>query len=167
MSSGFGRGGSLREKALMVSPDRFFVNYIFDFAPGAHNEARKLFRRAIRQYYVMQRRYVIDAESGKRKPRVSVGMFIQQQKNQRRIVERFYTGRSSAGRPQRPEIKLLIARLFILWGRYALTPATFSWKTEVGRQTSFEAFLFELLPQLGAKDIRRYVEAHWRERKQK
>ena len=52
-----------------------------------------------------------------------------------------------------------------MWGRYAQEPATLSWKTGVGTVTKFEAFLFDLLPRLGAPDVRRYVEAHWRERK--
>jgi hypothetical protein len=149
----------------MLSPDKFFGQYCSDFPAQTRSEARKLFRRAIRDYYAMQRRYVIDPESGKRVPSVLIGEVIKQQKAQRRIVKRLFKGRPSAGRPERPEIKFLVARLFILWGRYAQYPATFSWKTGVGTQTSFEVFLFDLLPRLGAPDVRRYVEAHWRERK--
>lgn len=149
----------------MLSPDKFFGQYNSDFPAQTRNKARQLFRRAIRAYYVMQRRYVIDPESGKRVPSVLVGEVVHQQKAQRRKVKQLFTGRDSAGRPQRAEVKLLVARLFILWGRYARYPATFSWKTGVGSQTNFEAFLFDLLPRLGARDVRRYVEAHWRERK--
>lgn len=149
----------------MLSPDKFFGQYNSDFPAQTRSEARKLFRRAIRDYYVMQRRYVIDPVSGKRVPSILVGEVIKQQKAQRRKFKRLFTGRSSAGRPKRLEIKLLVARLFILWGRYAQYPATFSWKTGVGTQTNFEAFLSDLLPRLGAPDVRRYVEAHWRERK--
>ncbi|MFM7569450.1 MAG: hypothetical protein ACKO8O_12225 [Betaproteobacteria bacterium] len=148
----------------MLSPDRFFGEYSDDFPPQNRNEARKLFRRAIREYYVMHRRFVIDPESGKRVKRVFVGAVIQQQKRQRRTVKSYFTGRRQAGRPERPEIKLLVARLFILWGRYARKPATFSWKGGFGKQTRFEAFMFHLLPLLGAPDVRRYVEAHWRDR---
>jgi hypothetical protein len=148
----------------MLSPDKFFEQYQSDFRVQTRSEARKLFRRAIRDYYAMQRRYVMDPESGKRVPSVLIGEVIQQQKAQRRKVKRLFTGRPSAGRPQRPEIKLLVARLFILWGRYAVNPATFSWK-EAKNRTRFEAFLFDLLPRIGAPDVRRYVEAHWQERK--
>ena len=149
----------------MLSPDAFFRRYHSEFPVHTRNEARKLFRRAIREYYVGGRRYVIDPESGRRVQRVLMGEAIKQQKSQRRKVKCFFTGRPSAGRPTRPEIKVLIARLFIIWGGYAQEPATFSWKTGVGKKTNFEAFLFDLLPRLGAPDVRRYVEAHWRERK--
>lgn len=149
----------------MVMPDRFFSLYNSAFLQQTRNEARKLFRRAIREYYVMRRGYVIDPESGKRVERVFIGAAVQQQKRQRRIVKRYFTGHRRAGRPERPEIRLLVARLFILWGRYAYEPATFSWKTGVGKQSSFEKFMFDLLPRLGAPDVRRYVEAHWRGRK--
>jgi|LauGreDrversion4_2_1035121.scaffolds.fasta_scaffold113502_3 hypothetical protein len=149
----------------MLSPDAFFGRYHSDFPARTRNEARKLFRRAIRGYYVGRRRYVIDPESGKRVQRVLTGEAIEQQKSQRRKVKYFFTGRLTAGRHARPEIKVLIARLFIIWGRYAQEPATLSWKTGVGKKTNFEAFLFDLLPRLGAPDVRRYVEAHWRERK--
>ena len=148
----------------MLSPDKFFEQYQSDFPAQTRSEARRLFRRAIRDYYVMRRRYVIDPKSGKRVPSVLVGEVIRERKSQRRTISLLFTGKPSAGRPKRPEIKLLVARLFILWGRYAQEPATFSWKEAV-QQTSFEAFLFDLLPGLGARDVRRYVEAHWRERK--
>lgn len=149
----------------MVMPDSFFNLYSSSFRQQTRNEARRLFRRAIREYYVMRRRFVIDPESGRRVKRVFEGEAIQQQKGQRRKVKRYFTGHRRAGRPERPEIKLLVARLFILWGRYAYEPATFSWKTGVGKQTSFEIFMLHLLPMLGASDVRRYVEAHWRDRK--
>jgi hypothetical protein len=149
----------------MLSPDKFFGQYDSDFPAETRNEALKLFRRAVRDYYVMRRTYVIDPESGRRAQSVVKGEVIQQQKSQRRIVKRLFTGYSSAGRPKRLEIKPLVARLFILWGQYASTPATFSWKTGTGKQTNFEAFLMDLLPRLGAPDVRRYVEDHWRKRK--
>jgi hypothetical protein len=149
----------------MLSPDAFFKRYHSEFPVHTRNEARKLFRRAIREYYVGGRRCVIDPESGRRVQRVLTGEAIKQQKLQRRKVQHFFTGRPTAGRPTRPEIKALVARLFIMWGRYAQEPATLSWKTGVGTVTKFEAFLFDLLPRLGAPDVRRYVEAHWRERK--
>ena len=149
----------------MLSPDAFFGRYHADFPALTRNEACKLFRRAIRGYYVGGRRYVIDPESGRRVQRVLIGEAVKQQKLQRRKVTYFFTGRPSAGRPTRPEIKVLVARLVIIWGRYAQEPATLSWKTGVGKKTNFEAFLFDLLPRLGAPDVRRYVEAHWRERK--
>ena len=149
----------------MLSPDQFFKLYHTDFPPQTRQDARKLFRRAIRSYYVMQRRYVIEPESGERVQAVLVGEFIQHQKTQRRKVSSFFTGRLSAGRPPKPEIKLLVSRLFILWGKYAKQPATFSWKTKSSIKTEFEIFLQDLLPRLGAPDVRRYIETHWRERK--
>lgn len=118
----------------MLSPDKFFGHYNSDFPAQTRNEARKLFRRAIRDYHVMRRRYVIDPESGKRAPSVLVGEVIKHQKTQRRKVKRLFTGRLSAGRPRRPEIKLLVARLFVLWGSYAQEPTTFSWKTGGGEK---------------------------------
>jgi hypothetical protein len=149
----------------MLSPDDFLRSYHPDFPAQHRRAARKLFRRAVRDYYVMQRRYVIEPNSGNRVQSVLVGGVIRSQKTQRRIVKELFTGRVSAGRPKRPEIKLLMARLFIVWGRYASTPATVSWKSKAAVPTRFEDFLLVLLPRLGAPDVRRYVEAHWRERK--
>lgn len=149
----------------MLSPDQFFKRYHTDFPPKTRQDARKLLRRAIRDYYIMQRRYVIEPESGERVQAVLVGEFIQHQKTQRRKVSILFTGRLSAGRPPKPEIKLLVSRLFIIWGKYAKNPATFSWKTKSSIKTEFEIFLQDLLPRLGAPDVRRYVETHWRERK--
>lgn len=150
---------------MMLSPDKLFVRYHPDFPASTRGEARKLFRRAIRDYYAMQRHYVIEPESGDRVQSVLIGEVIHQQKGQRRKVRRLFTGRSSAGRPKRPEVKVLVARLFILWGRYATTEATFSRKRSTEVRTAFEDFMFDLLPRLGAPDVRRYVESHWRERK--
>ena len=152
-------------RVVVLAPDRFFIHYQADFPVHNRDEARRLFRRAIRDFYVMQAQYVVDPESGRRVPKVFLGESIQLQKNQRRKAKKFFTGRVTAGRPQRPEIKVLVARLFILWGRYATTPATLSWNTGVGIRTSFEGFLHDLLPKLGARNVRRYVEAHWRARK--
>ena len=151
-------------RVAVLAPDRFFIHYQADFPAHSRDDARRLFRRAIRDFYVMQARYVVDPESGRRVPKVFLGESIQLQKNQRRKAKKFFTGRVTAGRPQRPEIKLLVARLFILWGRYATTPTSFSWKTELAKSTRFEDFLFDLLPKVGAPDVRRYVETHWRER---
>ena len=149
----------------MLQPDCYFKDYWFCFPAKDRREARKLFRRAIREYYVMQRKYVIEPESGERVQSVLIGHVIKQQKKQRRKVRLLFNGKVSAGKPKRPEIKFLIARLFILWGRYAKTPATFSWKTHSAITTDFEVFLHDLLPRLGARDVRRYVEAHWRDHK--
>jgi hypothetical protein len=113
----------------------------------------------------MRRRYVIEPVSGDRVQSVIIGEVIKQQKTQRRKIRRVFTGQNSAGRPQRPEVKLLVARLFILWGRYASTPATLSRKSKPPIPTPFEDFISDLLPKLGAPDVRRYVEEHWRERK--
>jgi hypothetical protein len=52
-----------------------------------------------------------------------------------------------------------------MWGRFAKTDATFSWKNKSATPTDFEEFLMDLLPRLGATDVRRYVEAHWKARK--
>ena len=150
---------------MMIKPDRYFKQYDHYFPAQNRRAARKLFRRAIRTYYVMQRKYVIEPESGKRVKSVLYGEAFQQQKKQRRKVKRFFKGRTSAGRPKRPEVKLLISRLFILWGNYSLHPATVSWKTVKAVPTIFEEFLLDLLPALGATDVRRYVEAHLKDRK--
>jgi hypothetical protein len=149
----------------MEYPDKLFAHYILDFPAQTRRQARKLFRRAIRDYFVMRRHYVIEPEDGDRVQSVLVGEVIQRQKTQRRKVKRLFTGRKTAGRPKRPEIKLLVARLFILWGSYANTPATFSRKSVDALPTRFEDFMHDLLPKLGASDVRRYMEDHWRERK--
>ncbi len=151
---------------MMLKPDKYFKGYEYYFPVKNRQVARKLFRRAIREYYAMQRKYVIEPETGRRVEEIFVGEVIQQQKRQRRRVIRVFKGRKiGERRPQRPEIKLLISRLFILWGRYTMHPATLSWKTHSSVQTHFEEFLNRLLPALGAPDVRRYVETHWRERK--
>jgi hypothetical protein len=113
----------------------------------------------------MQRRYVIDPVTQFPIKRISVGGEIKEEKTQNRVVELFFNGRSGAGRPKRGEIKLLMSRLFILWGNYSKTEATFSWKKPNAIQTDFEVFLTDLLPRLGASDVRRYAEKHWSERK--
>lgn len=149
----------------MLKPDEYFRKISFYFPIKNHRLARQLFRRAIRDYYVMQRQFVVDPKTGKRVNGVFVRKFIQLQKKQRRIVTTIFQGRKGAGRPIKLEIKVLISRLFILWGRFASTQATFSWKTKFAVKTDFEEFLLELLPRLGAPDVRRYVEAHWKARK--
>ena len=145
----------------MLKPDNYFIQYDFYFENVRRSDARKLFRRAIRQYYVMQRRYVIDPSTGLRVKRYQTGAYIMQQKAQRRIVKKIFTGNSRSGRPARPEVNLLVARLFILWSNYAKSPATFSWKKPSAIPTMFEDFVCDLLPRLGASDVRRYVQAHW------
>ena len=149
----------------MLKPDTHFKNICHYFPTKHHRLARQLFRRAIREYYVMRRRYVVDPISGKRFESILVGEFIQQQKNQQRKVKKIFNGNNGAGRPTKYEIKFLISRLFIMWGRFAKTDATFSWKTKSAIPTDFEEFLMDLLPKLGATDVRRYVEAHWKARK--
>ena len=149
----------------MLKPDNYFNQYDFYFENVRRSEARKLFRRAIRQYYVMQRRYVIDPSTGLRVTSYQTGASIVKQKHQRRNVKKFFTGNSRSGRPARPEVNLLVARLFILWGKYAKSPATFSWKKPCATPTMFEDFVCDLLPRLGAPDVRRYVQAHWKARK--
>jgi len=146
----------------VLKPDKHFNQYDFYFENVRRSEAQKLFRRAIRQYYVMQRRYVIDPSTGLRVKRYLTGASIVKQKHQRRIVKKFFTGNSRSGRPARPEVNLLVARLFILWGKYAKSPATFSWKKPCAIPTMFEDFVCDLLVELGASDVRRYVEAHWK-----
>ena len=44
----------------MLKPDKYFNQYDFYFEKVHWSEARKLFRRAIRQYYAMQRRLFFD-----------------------------------------------------------------------------------------------------------
>jgi len=149
----------------MLKPDAYFKLNSHHFPTKNHKLARQLFRRAIRDYYVMRRKFVVDPSSNKKVESLVVGQFIQKQKNQRRIVTKVFNGRNGAGRPTKYEIKVLISRMFIMWGRFAFTPATFSWKTNQERETDFEAFLMELLPKLGAPDVRRYIEAHWKARK--
>lgn len=149
----------------MLKPDNYFNQNSHYFPAKDRAKARILFRRAIRQFYSMQRKYVIDPVTNLPTKCIYTGAFIRKQKTQYRLEKRFYKGRSTAGRPPRPEIKLLMSRLFILWGNYAKTPASFSWKKQSAIETDFEIFLFDLLPLLGANDVRRYVEKHWAERK--
>ncbi|MEI8401701.1 MAG: hypothetical protein WCG12_12925 [Alcaligenaceae bacterium] len=149
----------------MLKPDKYFEQNKHYFPSYKRIAARKLFRRAVREYYVMQRKYVAEPLTNKRVQSVFIGEEIKQQKSQNRRVKKVFTGRISAGRPHRPEIKLLVARLFILWQRYSNLPATFSWKSDSSVQTYFEQFMFDLFPRIRASDVRRYVETHWRERK--
>jgi hypothetical protein len=149
----------------MLKPDAYFKAIDHFFPIKNHRLARQLFRRAIRDYYVMRRRLIFDPISGQRVESIFVGEFIQQQKNQKRKVKKIFRGNKGAGRPSKYEIKVLISRLFIMWGRFAKTDATFSWKTKLAIKTDFEDFLDDLLPRLGATDVRRYVEAHWKARK--
>lgn len=149
----------------MLKPDDFFKGYNNNFPTNDRRKARALFRRAIRDYFVMQRKYVIEPKTNKQVQSVFYGETVKIQKKQRRIVKLIFKGHASAGQPRRLEIKVLVARLFILWGSYASTPATFSWKIKSSIQTDFEEFMFDLLPKIGAKDVRRYVETHWKERK--
>ncbi len=150
---------------MMLHPDQYFNRHCFYFPAINRAKARVLFRRAIRQFYAMQRKFVVDPETQKKVDRVFVGAVIQSQKRQRRLVKRYFKGASRAGRPTRPEIVFLVSKLFILWGRYAKSPTTCSWKKPLATQTDFEAFVHDLLPRLGAKDVRRYLENHWRLRK--
>ncbi len=158
---------------MMLKPDLYFEKNKHYFPTTNRREARKQFRRAIRSYYVMQRKYVIDPTNGKRTTGVLIGEYIQRQKHQRRKVKRIFSGHKSAGRPKRPEVAYLISKLFIIWGRFSLHPASHSWKSATKSATFhsipsyFEEFLLDLLPRLGAPDARRYVENHWRQRKVK
>ena len=150
---------------MMLKPDLYFDKFDQYFDINKRISARKLFRRAVRDYYVMQRRFVFEPKTGKRVESIFYGEYIQQQKKQRRKVKQFFNGRTSAGRPKRPEVILLISRLFILWRKYSIHPATVSWKIAQAVPTIFEEFLLDLLPRLGASDVRRYIEKYLRERK--
>jgi hypothetical protein len=103
----------------MLKPDNYFKIIEHHFPAKDRHKARLLFRRAIRQYHVMRRRHVIDPATGKRVQRTLIGEVVQNQKTQRRKVKRYFSGQVKAGRPSRPEIKLLVSRIFILWGKYA------------------------------------------------
>ena len=158
---------------MMLKPDLYFEQNKHYFPTTNRREARKQFRRAIRSYYVMRRKYVINPSDGKRVKEVVYGEFIQQQKHQRRKVKRTFKGRKSAGRPTRPEVVYLVSKLFLIWGRFSRHPASHSWKPKKKKPafcstpTYFEEFLLYLLPALGAPDVRRYVEYHWKQRKVK
>lgn len=157
----------------MLKPDLYFEQYKYYFPTKNRKQARKQFRRAIRSYYVMQRKYVINPSDGKRVKEVVYGEFIQRQKNQRRKVKKIFKGRKSAGRPRRPEVAHLVSKLFIIWGQFSHHPTSHSWKPKekppvfYSTPTYFEEFLLDLLPALGATDVRRYVEEHWRQREVK
>ena len=149
---------------MMLKPDKYFHDFVqLDIELKFHSKARNSFRRAIRDFYCMQRKYVYEPESGERVQGVRQGMYIQQQKNQKRKIEVIFTGKKP-GRPQKIEIQILISRLFLMWGRYAKTHPTFSWKTDTTIETDFECMLLDLLPRLGAKDVRGHVEKHWHAR---
>jgi hypothetical protein len=158
---------------MKLKPDRYFEQIEHYFPTPNRREARKQFRRAIRSYYVMQRKYLIDPTNGKRTTGVLLGEYIQRQKHQRRKVKRIFNGQKSAGRPKRPEVIYLVSKLFIIWGRFSHHPASHAWKSTKKSPsfhsipTFFEEFLLDLLPKLGAPDARRYVENHWKQRKVK
>ncbi len=158
---------------MILKPDLYFEKIKHYFPTPNRREARKQFRRAIRTFYAMQRKYVINPSDGKRVKEVVYGEFIQQQKNQRRRVKRIFKGRKTAGRPERLEITYLVSKLFFIWRRFSHHPVSHSWKPKYkepifySMPTFFEEFLLDLLPVLGAPDVRRYVENHWKQRKVK
>ena len=92
MRQQFNQSNASSEKFMMLKPDRYFKDYFFCFPAKDRQKARKLFRRAIREYYVMQRKYVIEPESGERVQSVLIGHVIKQQKKQRRKVRLLFTG---------------------------------------------------------------------------
>jgi hypothetical protein len=149
----------------MLSPDHFFKKNAYYFPTKNREKARVAFRRAIRDYYVMQRKYVYEPNTRKRVSKVIYGAFIKAEKSQNRIVKRIFAGKKTAGRPTRPEIRRLISRLIILWEENASSKATLSWKIQTAIPTKFEEFIHNLLPRLGAPDVRRYLENHWKDRK--
>lgn len=150
----------------MLKPDSYFEDFLWsEFEPKNRRKAKGRFRRAIREYYVLQRRYVIEPESGERVQSFRYGQAVVQQKTQRRKIDLIFRGRK-VGHPTKFEIKILMSRLSVMWGLYAKTPPTFSWK-KTGVETNFELMLLELLPELGAKHVRRYAENHWQEREMK
>ena len=151
----------------MLKPDKYFDDFLqFEFEQKHRRKAKVRFRRAIRHFFVLQRRYVIDPESGERVQGVRYGQLIQKQKNQRRKVELIFRGKK-VGQPEKFEITILMSRLFVIWGMYAKTNPTFSWKKKSAIPTDFELMLLDLLPKLGAKHVRRYAEKHWQEREKK
>lgn len=151
----------------MLKPDKYFDDFLrFEFEQKHMRKAKARFRRAIREYYVLQRRYVIEPESGERVQGVRYGQLLQKQKIQRRKVDLIFRGKK-VGRPEKFEIKILMSRLFVAWGMYAKTNPTFLWKKNSAIPTDFELMLFDLLPKLGAKHVRRYAEKHWQEREMK
>lgn len=151
----------------MLKPDQYFKDYLqFEIEKEYRRKAQVSFRRAIREFYVIQRRYVIEPVKGRRVQRIEYGRTSLRQKNQRRSVDVYFNGQK-VGQRKKLEINLLMSRLFVLWGRYAKTKPTFSWKSKLTTQTEFECFLNGLLPKLGAKHVRRYAETHWREREKK
>jgi len=150
----------------LLKPDKYFEGFLWsEFEPKNRRKAKVRFRRAIREYYVLQRKYVIEPESGERVQSFRYGQAIVQQKTQRRKIDLIFRGRK-VGHPTRFEIKILMSRLIVMWGLYAKTPPTFSWKNSA-IPTNFELFLLELLPALGAMHVRRYAEKHWQEREMK
>jgi hypothetical protein len=150
----------------MLKPDLYFDSYLrFDFNKVDLLKAKIRFRRAIREYYVNQRKYVINPESGEKVLSVRYGSKIVQQKNQKRRVDLIYSGRKKAGRAVNFAIKILISRLIVLWGLYAKKKSLITWKNS-SVSSDFEYALSELLPKLGATNVRRYLENHWKERKQ-
>jgi hypothetical protein len=57
----------------MLKPDKYFDANNHHFHSYKRNAARKLFRRAIREYYVMQRKYVYEPLTNKRVQSVFIG----------------------------------------------------------------------------------------------
>ena len=90
----------------MLKPDKYFDDFLqFEFKQKYRRKTKARFRRAIREYFVLQRRYVIDPESGERVQGVRYGQLIQKQKNQRRKVDLIFRGKK-VGRPEKFEIKI-------------------------------------------------------------
>ena len=60
----------------MLKPDKYFEQKKHHFASYKRKAARKLFRRAVREYYVMQRKYVEEPLTNKRVQSVLIGEVI-------------------------------------------------------------------------------------------
>ena len=66
----------------MLKPDQYFKDYLqFEIEKEYRRKAQVSFRRAIREFYVMQSRYVIEPVKGRRVQRIEYGRTSLRQKN--------------------------------------------------------------------------------------
>ena len=65
----------------MLRPDKYFKENEYHFPLKNRSKARILFRRAVRDFYVMQSNKVIDPITGFKVESVMYGKFIKKQKS--------------------------------------------------------------------------------------
>lgn len=147
------------------SADQIFDEHKGAFRPSVRTKAKAQFRRAVRMYLVYRRKVIYDPASGRKRIWVEIGGYWAQQKKQRRFMTVTLRAHRRPGRPSRPEVEFLISRLCLMWRVCRLQRPTITHKLNQRGLTPFERFAQPVLLELGASDLRRYMERYWSKRK--